>query len=435
MTAASMNTVPWSAGLSYGLLALPLAFVAMPLYLSLPAHYAQHFSVPLGALGLALLLARLLDAVCDPWIGRWVDGVLMRTRSRVLLGCAAAALVLWVSLHRLFFPWSESGAGLWWSFGIALSLTYVSWSLLSITHQAWAARLGPSDGLQARWVSWREGLALVGVMLASTTASWVGWGPLLAVCAVALLVGLAGLARTPWVEWRSPPPQEVAGKGFSSPWQSSAFRQLMAVFVVNGMASAIPATLVLFFIRDRLQAPTWEPVFLGSYFAAAALSMPGWVRRVGRHGLLSCWRLGMLLSVAAFAWTLGLQGGDSWSAWAFLAICVASGAALGADLVVPASALAAVIRAHLSQAQQEGRTFGWWNFASKLNLALAAGLALPLLQWWGYVPGQSQASATGPLSLAYGLLPCLLKLIAWGLLIHFQRRALGWVLTPERPAS
>ena len=62
MTAASMNTVPWSAGLSYGLLALPLAFVAMPLYLSLPAHYAQHFSVPLGALGLALLLARLLDA-------------------------------------------------------------------------------------------------------------------------------------------------------------------------------------------------------------------------------------------------------------------------------------------------------------------------------------------------------------------------------------
>jgi len=143
----------------------------------------------------------------------------------------------------------------------------------------------------------------------------------------------------------------------------------------------------------------------------------------------------MLLSVAAFAWTLGLQGADAWSAWAFLAICVASGAALGADLVVPASALAAVIRAQPSQAQQEGRTFGWWNFASKLNLALAAGVSLPLLQWWGYVPGESQVSTTGPLSVAYGLLPCLLKLSAWGLLIHFQRRALGSVLTPERSAT
>ena len=28
--------------------------------------------------------------------------------------------------------------------------------------------------------------------------------------------------------------------------------------------------------------------------------------------------------------------------------------------------------------QREGAYFGWWNFAAKLNLALAAGLALPL---------------------------------------------------------
>jgi GPH family glycoside/pentoside/hexuronide:cation symporter len=34
-----------------------------------------------------------------------------------------------------------------------------------------------------------------------------------------------------------------------------AFRRLLAVFMLNGIASAIPATLVLFFIQDRLQAP------------------------------------------------------------------------------------------------------------------------------------------------------------------------------------
>ena len=45
------------------------------------------------------------------------------------------------------------------------------------------------------------------------------------------------------------------------------FRRLMAVFVFNGIASAIPATLVLFFVQDRLQASKEvEPAFLGCYF-------------------------------------------------------------------------------------------------------------------------------------------------------------------------
>jgi Na+/melibiose symporter-like transporter len=47
----------------------------------------------------------------------------------------------------------------------------------------------------------------------------------------------------------------------------------------------------------------------------------------------------------------------------------------------------------------------------KLNLALAAGLALPLLQWLGYVPGAAQAPQA-PLSWIYALVPCAIKLLA-----------------------
>jgi Na+/melibiose symporter-like transporter len=59
-----------------------------------------------------------------------------------------------------------------------------------------------------------------------------------------------------------------------------------------------------------------------------------------------------------------------------------------------------------------GACFGWWNFAAKLNLALAAGLALPLLQWLGYAPGVREPQALQALTWAYCLLPCLLKLLA-----------------------
>ena len=81
-------------------------------------------------------------------------------------------------------------------------------------------------------------------------------------------------------------------------------------------ASAVPATLVLFFIRDRLQAPAWEPAFLGSYFAAAALSMPLWLRgdptRL-RQALLDLWAqsLSVPLCVAAVLAECPLAPGDA----------------------------------------------------------------------------------------------------------------------------
>jgi Na+/melibiose symporter-like transporter len=51
----------------------------------------------------------------------------------------------------------------------------------------------------------------------------------------------------------------------------------------------------------------------------------------------------------------------------------------------------------------------------KLNLALAAGIALPFLSLLGYAPGAAQP-AFGALSATYALLPCLIKLAAAGLL-------------------
>jgi Na+/melibiose symporter-like transporter len=175
----------------------------------------------------------------------------------------------------------------------------------------------------------------------------------------------------------------------------------------------VPATLVLFFIRDRLQAQAFEPLFLASYFAAGALSMPLWVRAVARFGLAPAWLAGMGLAVASFAWAALLGAGD---VVAYTAVCVASGVALGADLALPGALLAGVIQRAGHGQQLEGAYFGWWNFATKLNLALAAGIALPMLAAWGYAPGGRDEAALQALTLAYCLLPCVLKCAAAALL-------------------
>jgi glycoside/pentoside/hexuronide:cation symporter, GPH family len=89
-----------------------------------------------------------------------------------------------------------------------------------------------------------------------------------------------------------------------------------------------------------------------------------------------------------------------------------SGVALGADLALPPALLARVIDDNRHTGLHEGAYFGLWNLASKLNLALAAGIALPALALLGYTPGTRTDAALGSLSFAYAVLPCLLKLFA-----------------------
>lgn len=127
----------------------------------------------------------------------------------------------------------------------------------------------------------------------------------------------------------------------------------------------------------------------------------------------------MLLSVVAFAGAALLGAGDIGP---FVLICAASGLALGADLAFPTPLLARVIRQEGASAGLEGAYFGWWNSASKLNLALAAGLVLPLLQGLGYSPGQQNEQGLFALGLAYAVVPCILKLLAGVALWRWRRQ-------------
>ena len=393
---------------------------ALPLYVVLPNHYAATFGVPLATLGTLLLAARLLDAVADPWIGHLVDRWFATGLRRIAVAGVLAALVLALGFRGLFFPAvTEPSALLWWC-GTVLAFTYLAYSVLSVIHQAWGARLGGDEAQRARIVSWREALALVGVLVASVLPSLAGLNASTAAFAGLLSLALVAAVWAPrpvGAPAREHDPATAAGSGAQglapSPWQSPGFRRLLAVYLVNGIASAVPATLVLFFIRDRLQAAAYEPLFLASYFAAGALSMPLWVRLVQHLGLARAWLAGMVLAVAAFAWAALLGAGD---VAAYTAVCVASGVALGADLALPGALLAGVIQRAGHAGQLEGRYFGWWNFATKLNLALAAGIALPLLAAFGYQPGGRDEQALQALTIAYCLLPCALKLAAAALL-------------------
>jgi glycoside/pentoside/hexuronide:cation symporter, GPH family len=399
-----------SNGWRYGLLGLPLAFVALPLYVIFPNHYAREFGMPLATLGLVLLLARLFDAFIDPLIGKLSDKLFARSAKSVLAFGAVAGVLLAVGFVQLFFPplavRQQQPLLIAWAAAMLL-ITYAAYSALSIAHQSWGAMLGGSEAQRSRLVAWREGLGLIGVILASILPVAFGLITSTAIFIIAIFIA--------WVAWKQSI-KPLAGLTNTSkhsifkPFQHIAFKRLLTVFVLNGIASAVPATLILFFVQDRLQAPKqMEAAFLGAYFVCAALAVPLWLRLIQRLGLAKSWLLGMVLSIVVFAWAMQLGSGDT---TAFIVICALSGIALSADLTIPSALLVGVIADAGDRGRAEGAYFGWWNFATKLNLALAAGLTLPLLGLMGYTPGTQQPQALKALTIVYCLVPIAIKIIA-----------------------
>lgn len=397
---------------AYGLFALPLSLLALPVYVQVPQLYAGQLGMPLALVGTILLAARLADALADPLIGHWMDRVApLKGHAGFVLLSLPAMLAGYLALFNPPAMASEGlMLGLW--FGASLVLVYLGYSMAMIAHGSWGASLTQHRGERARLTSTREGFALAGVMLASALPAIAGLPALMIAFVIALaLASLLLLRGAPRAAVR--PASDGHWQDMLSPLRERRFRWLLAVFAVNGIAAAIPATLFLFFAADRLQLPGQAGLFLVAYFVSAAIALPVWARASAAIGESRAWLIAMLLSVLVFVWTAQLEAG---ALLPFALICVVSGAALGADLALPPALLAGVIAAAGHSGKREGAYFGLWTFTTKMNLALAAGISLPLLSWLGYVPGQATDEGLRALVVAYALLPCALKLAAAALL-------------------
>lgn len=411
---------------AYGLLSIPLTMAALPIYVNVPKFYADVIGLNLMAIGGLLLAARIFDAVQDPLLGYWSD----RTRDTKWgrnIWMIAGAPLLAISMLGLFNPPTLSQPMMMWWLVAMLLVVYTAFSMIQISYQAYGAEISDHPLQRTRVTSYREGLGLVGVFMAAALPQVLSnlYGPREGYAIFAVLFIPLILVLVVMTVWLSPKPQvreqAVAKNAFANmllPLKNAHFKRLLVVFVFNGIAASIPATLVLFFIEDVIKAPQYSAQFLIAYFAAGAAGMPLWIWLSGKLGKARAWFIGMIVSIIAFIWAFTLGAGD---VVPFMIICVLSGLGLGADLSLPPSILADVIDEDDKRGlgRNEGAYFGLWNLVSKMNLALAAGIALPLLAVLGYMPkGDNSVASLTYLAAIYALLPCLLKAFAAVALIY-----------------
>lgn len=103
------------------------------------------------------------------------------------------------------------------------------------------------------------------------------------------------------------------------------------------LASSIPTVLVVFYVRDLLHSEAYLGLFLLLYFASGIAGIPLWGRLSRIHGKHHAWMLSMLLAVVGFIGAYFLSEGE---VIAYAIICIVSGFAFGADLILPPSILA-----------------------------------------------------------------------------------------------
>lgn len=406
----------------YGLPGLPLAALGLPLYIYLPTFYAEQLGLGLAAVGLALLIARVSDVITDPLIGLLSDWLPLPSRRKWLMAIATPLLI--VAIWALFIP--PEGSGFYWLLSWSL-LVYLAWSLLTLPYTAWGAELSDDYDQRSTITASRESFVLVGTLLAAGLPLAMGIGSdapgeALAILAQSLafllpLCILLCLVKVPESNRRSQPIHFRAGLALLK--QNTLFTKLLFAYFMNGIANGLPATLFLLFVSYVLVLPEQFGLLLSAYFISGLIGLPIGVKLAKRFNKHRVWGCSMLWAVAIFAWVPTLGTGDFIP---FLVICILSGLSLGIDMALPASIQADVIDLDSTKGggQRSGFFFGLWGMATKLSLALAVGIAFPLLTLFGFdtqtAPADNNLLA---LSVLYGLLPIPFKLISAWTIWHF----------------
>jgi len=403
----------FTRALCYAAPGFALAIPLVPVFTFLPTLYARDVGLGLARTGTVLFLARVLDFVLDPLIGFASDRIKTRFGRRkpwIMVGAFAAG----AALVALFAP--PAGVGPWYLF-LWLALLYMGFTAVQVPYYAWGAELVQDYDQRTRIAGMREGLTLAGIVATGSlpvVASLVGLserGGLVAIAWLAILVGGPAIALLVW----RVPEGVVAGAALTrlalGPILANRpFLRLFCAWFVNGLATGLPAVLFPLYLQHGLRAgQTAAGLMIFAYFAAGCAAIPLWLALSRRYGKHRVWCGAMMMAMAAFVWVPLLRPGDN---AAFLVICLITGAALGADLVLPPAMQADVVdldQLRTGQARA-GFYFAIWGMGTKLALGAAAGGAFLALSLVGFDPnGANTPDALFALAAIYALAPVLLK--------------------------
>jgi len=397
-----MNT---ARSLLYAGPAVVLSMMTFALVVYIPAFYATETGLSLAAVGAAFFAARLWDAFIDPLIGYYAD----KTHSR------------WGRRK----PW------------IALGLFYVLWTGVQIPYLSLGAELSSDYAERSRIVGFRESAMFVGTILATGVPALVftsgnpSIGQILELFFQMSLIILPVTALL--LLWKVPEPKQIDSHIPSMKETLAALRRNRAFLRLNIAAFLLWLGLhiynagVLLVIQHQLKLPT--SIFLQLVliqFAVGLVMNPLLIKLANRWGKHKALGLAAVLVSLSLPLLAMMPPADKTSAMLVFALL---GITISPIWVLPTALVADAvdIGRFKGGGDQSGMYMAIYNLMVKFALALSVGIALPLMQWFGFNP--ETGAGNGALVAVTLLLPAAAFLPAAWLLFTYplDQRRLGVV--------
>lgn len=373
--------------LAFAFVGLPIAALALPLSLYLPPAYAAEGGLGVAAVGTIFALARVWDLVTDPVMGWLIDRFPSRWGRRRHWVAAALPIIL-LAVVFLYFPDVPTTE---LRLGAGLFFLYIGYTMLLVTHQAWAAEITEDPGERARLYGTREMFLIGGILVAVSGPALLerrGADAIEQLAALGLMV-MVFLPLAVVLLLRSLPDKPRRSDVIPTPgmvvWRrlfsNRAFRSVLALEFLTGVMQSLPAGVFIFTATHVFDQGDRASLFILVYFAAALLALPFWIRLARRRRGSSVLRTALLVSgVGSLTYFFVPAGSALW----FGAAVIMSGSAFGAPLFLTRTLMAGVIDDAHSKDSLASMAFALLATFNKIAGAAAIALSYLFLSSVGF---------------------------------------------------
>lgn len=413
--------------LTFGAVALPATTLHVPAGNLLPTFYAEHTSLPLAAMGTAMLLARAFDAISDPLIGRFSDATRTRLGARkpwIVGGCCLAMAAVFIVLAPPAAP-----SLLYVLMGLVL--LSLGWTMMEIPHLAWGSELAKGYHERTRIFSYRQVLGGVGALafVALPLLPFFegrGYSREVFFAAAAALAVL--LPLTTAVTVRFAPTVPVGKKAEPLSWRAVAklrssgpLMRFFAMFVLFGIGTGMYGPLFFLYVGLYLGLSEELALFSIALLGVGILALPVWlivIKRIGKH---VAWAVSSFLLAVQIPLLL-LFDPESPNVAALVMLGIALGASQAAGQAVSYAILADIVDYERLKKRGIGAGvyYALYLLVQKANQAIGSGTGLWIAAAFGFGAGVAiEPRALFGIELAMAWIPASMLAVSGVLAVRF----------------
>lgn len=377
--------------------------------------------------GIAVMTAKIWDAVTDPIVGFFSDNTRTRfgrRRPYLLFGALPFGLSLWLFFTKPSF--TAQTALFWWAL-LMLCLVNTAMTLVNIPYSALTPELTSDYNEQTSLNAYRFLCAGIGTIMGAVIVMPIvnifpskasGFSAAGAVIGGIILV--TTLITFFSVKESAVPPKTSTGKAsaffasYRSVFKNSAYTVLLAVFVLHITALNFLQGMVVYYLKYIYRAESLSSMIMGLLLITAIVSIPIAAKCSNLLGKNFSYRTGLaVLCVSTMViFFIGHRIGVTGLAISF----VCAGIGVGFAFATPWAMLPDAIAWQPDTVRNEGCYYGVWTFASKLGQAVSTGVSGLILSAAGYHADTIQSPQTifairliaGPIAAAACLLGVIL---------------------------